>query len=241
MKKKFQFVDELWIIWIKFRKKNIEIRKFGNFSNSLKFYCYKRKGSVDRCSQKKNSNSTQCSFVFIAPFFCRHLTHKTTKMNVQLTNTTFELRITPTKRKREELKERKPQQNNKENQYVFNNFMEVKSIADLLKPKDFCNNAFEVVQKPPKKKNRKHSSDENCFVNPALNLNGPEHVVNPFEVKRKIITATEPVQHCFENNGFTIRGEDRKITNPYEIARDAPVGGANEGKFFYNKRKKFEN
>lgn len=152
-------------------------------------------------------------------------------MSVQLTNTTFELRITPNKRKRDDLKERKHQQynygNNKENHFVFNNFMEVKSIAELIESKNLPHsnainncNAFEVVRKPPKKKNRKDISDDGCFVNPALNLDGPEKVVNPFEVKRAA-PLPEAVHHCFENTGLNIRGEDRHITNPFEVAREA--------------------
>lgn len=171
-------------------------------------------------------------------------------MSIHLTNTEFDSRITPNKRKREELKERKPQRqlsfsaNNKENHFVYNNFMEVKSISDLVKTNSnysigqksendgaFCNNAFEVIQKPPKKKNRKLVADECCFENPALNLNGPEHVLNPYEVKRAVVVAAaEPVQNCFENNGFNLRGEDRNAKNPFEIARDAPTMVPTNGK-----------
>lgn len=149
-------------------------------------------------------------------------------MSVQLTNTTFELRITPNKRKRDDLKERKQLQynygSNKENHFVLNNFMEVKSIAELIENKNSnaingCN-PFEVVRKPPKKKNRKDVLDDGCFVNPALNLDGPEKVVNPFEVKRAA-PLPEAVHHCFENTGLNIRGEDRQINNPFEVARDA--------------------
>lgn len=160
-----------------------------------------------------------------------------------MTNTTFESRITPTKRKRGVLKEQKPQnsgKSNKENHFVYNNFMEVKSIADLVKVKSnystnesvgICNNAFEVIQKPPKKKNRKQIPEENCFINPALNLNGPEHVVNPFEVKRSAIsTSVEPVQSCFENNGFTIRGDERKTHNPFEIPRETNIVASINGR-----------
>lgn len=153
-------------------------------------------------------------------------------MSVQLTNTTFELRITPNKRKRDDLKERKSQQinygNNKENHFVYNNFMEVKSIADLVENNSYKHsnavsacNPFEVVRKPPKKKNRKDvSTDDGCFVNPALNLNGPEHVLNPFEVRRAA-PLPETVHHCFENTGLNIRCEDRQIINPFEVAREA--------------------
>lgn len=154
-------------------------------------------------------------------------------MSIQLTNNTFELRITPNKRKRDDFKERKSQQinngSNKENHFVYNNFMEVKSIAELVETKNHSHsnvvanvcNPFEVVRKPPKKKNRKDvSTDGGCFVNPALNLNGPEHVLNPFEVKRAA-PLPEAVQNCFENTGLNIRGEDRHVINPFEVAREA--------------------
>lgn len=131
---------------------------------------------------------------------------------------------TPTKRKREELKERQMQHINygvnKENYFaVYNNFMEVKSIADLVdkntKPLD---NPFEVVRKPPKKKDRKDLSGENCFVNPALDLNVPEKIINPFEVRRAA-PKPQPVQSCYENTGLNLRGEERKVVNPFEIQR----------------------
>lgn len=163
-------------------------------------------------------------------------------MSVQLTNTTFELRITPNKRKRDDLKERKLQhnnhhdKNNKENHFAYNNFMEVKSIAELIEkkmsssPSSSSNsnvfNPFEIVRKPPKKKNRKDlSSDDGGFLNPALNLNGPEHVVNPFEVKRATapLPQAEAAHHCFENNGLNIRVEERKVINPFEMVRDSKV------------------
>lgn len=66
---------------------------------------------------------------------------------------------------------------NKEN--IADAFMEVKSISDLI-----SSNPFEVIRKPPKKK-KKHDIEDCCFINPALNLNGPEkEPPNPFEVKR---------------------------------------------------------
>lgn len=140
-----------------------------------------------------------------------------------------ELKITPNKRKRDDTKERKLQQlnnhgSNKENNFIYNNFMEVKSIAELVEVKKHQNsnlidgeNPFEVVRKPPKKKNRKNFTDEGCFVNPALNLNGPEKILNPFEVKRTA-SLPEAVHHCFENTGLNIRVEDRQL-NPFEVAR----------------------
>lgn len=149
-------------------------------------------------------------------------------MSIRFDNNAFELKITPTKRKRESAKE---SQHNKENNYLFHNFMEVKSIADLVKQKKSVpetaasimstdpNNPYELVRKPPKKKT-KHSVDgsENCFVNPALNLNGPERMFNPFEVRR--MPNIEQEDHCFINPGLNIRGAERDVVNPFEVVRD---------------------
>lgn len=148
-------------------------------------------------------------------------------MSIQQMNTTFELRITPNKRKRENLKERTPLSSNKENLFVYNNFLEVKSIAELVESNHqsklngvtVCN-PYEIVRKPPKKKNRKDAAPDNCFVNPALNLNSAEHFLNPFEVKRAAPLPEALVQHCFENTGLNIRAEERQAINPFEIARD---------------------
>lgn len=49
-----------------------------------------------------------------------------------------------------------------------------------LKVKESEINPFGVARKPPKKKKRK--IDKICFENPALNLEGPERPLNPFEV-----------------------------------------------------------
>lgn len=146
-------------------------------------------------------------------------------MSEQILNT--ELRVTPNKRRRE----RKSNQfnnygSNKENNFIFNNFMEEKSIAELVEIKKYQNsnanvgeNPFELLRKPPKKKNRKsYSDDGGCFVNPALNLNGPEKILNPFEVIRSA-PLPEVVHHCFENTGLNIRVEDRQV-NPFEVARE---------------------
>lgn len=156
-------------------------------------------------------------------------------MSIQQMNTTFELRITPNKRKRENLKERTPQQlnngSNKENLFVYNNFLEVKSIAELVESNNsklngvnVCN-PYEIVRKPPKKKNRKDVVEDRCFVNPALNLNGPEHVLNPFEVRRAA-PRPEVIHHCFENTGLNIRAEERHAINPFEIVREATTTAA---------------
>lgn len=125
---------------------------------------------------------------------------------------------TPTKRKREELKERQLQHINygvnKENHFAaYNNFMEVKSIADLIDIKSKQHdNPFEVTRKPPKKKDRRSLSAENCFVNPALDLNMPEKIINPFEVKRS--AHMSEVVHSYENSGLNLRDNERLSANP---------------------------
>lgn len=154
-------------------------------------------------------------------------------MSEQLSNTAcVDLRITPSKRKRDDLRIQKSHQfngSNKENNFIYNNFMEVKSIAEIIEAKKHectnllhSENPFEVVRKPPKKKTRKNYSDEGCFVNPALNLNGPEKILNPFEIKR-VAPLPEAVHHCFENTGLNILVEDRQV-NPFEVARQSPKG-----------------
>lgn len=146
-------------------------------------------------------------------------------MSEQLLNT--ELRVTPNKRRREQKSNQfNNYGSNKENNFIFNNFMEEKSIAELVEIKKYQNsnanvgeNPFELIRKPPKKKNRKsYSDDGGCFVNPALNLNGPEKILNPFEVIRNA-PLPEVVHHCFENTGLNIRVEDRQV-NPFEVARE---------------------
>lgn len=145
-------------------------------------------------------------------------------MSTQIDNNTFELKITPNKRKRDSTKDKQQSHHNKENNFVFNNFMEVKSIADLVRQKTMSttdgmnmNNPYEIARKPPKKKT-KHDIDENCFVNPALNIDGPENIFNPFEVKR--MPNTEQENHCFTNPGLNIRGAERDVVNPFEVLRD---------------------
>lgn len=134
-------------------------------------------------------------------------------MSVRVNNNTFELKITPNKRKRESIANA-----NKENSFPFINFMEVKSISDLVKQKkEPVETSYEIARKPPKKKT-KQDFDENCFVNPALNLNGPEKTFNPFEVKRRPVVESE--SHCFTNEGLDIRGAEREVVNPFEIHRD---------------------
>lgn len=146
-------------------------------------------------------------------------------MSIRIDNNTFELKITPNKRKRDSAKDIQQSHHNKENNFVFNNFMEVKSIADLVKQKTTPSsmsttgehsNPFELARKPPKKKS-KRDTDEGCFENPALNLNGPEKIFNPFEVKR--MPNIEQENHCFTNPGLNIRGAERDVVNPYEVVR----------------------
>lgn len=89
---------------------------------------------------------------------------------------------------------------NKEN--LCDAFMEVKSISDLV-----GGNPFEVIRKPPKKK-KKHDIEDCCFVNPALNLNGPEkEPLNPFEVKR-YSTENNLTANCEGNVGIENPGLD---------------------------------
>lgn len=156
-------------------------------------------------------------------------------MSVKVDNNAYELVITPNKRKRDY-----PGggqflhdygNSNKENHFVYNNFMEVKSISEIFAKKQdvvsaptavamMTDNPYEVSRKPPKKKTRRDiDTDDGCFVNPALNLNGPEKVLNPFEVRRE-----PPVKqdtHCFVNSGLNLRGAEREVRNPFEIERDS--------------------
>lgn len=102
---------------------------------------------------------------------------------------------------------------NKENNYMG---MEVKSIAQMIADKTI-ENPFEVIRKPPKKK-KKTDIEDSCFVNPALNLNGPETVLNPFEIKR--LPAVVQDDLCFVNSGLNIRGPDKHdIGNAFEVVR----------------------
>lgn len=117
---------------------------------------------------------------------------------------------------------------NKENNYMG---MEVKSIAQMIADKTI-DNPFEVIRKPPKKKKKTDIADS-CFVNPALNLNGPEVVLNPFEIKRIQPTkaAAGADDLCFVNSGLNIRGPDNRFeqSNAFEISRS----GCGELSFFF--------
>lgn len=118
--------------------------------------------------------------------------------------------LTPNKRKRErELYiDNDP---NKENAgFTFTNvaFMEVKSLADIAHQHHNSNvrnqqleNPFEVYRKPHKKIRKRVVDEQCCFANPALNINAPEHVVNPYEIKRTNFVSDGM---CFENNALNI-------------------------------------
>lgn len=130
---------------------------------------------------------------------------------------------TPNKRRRRELKYEDTLNGydnpnrllaNKENNYMG---MEIKSIAQMIADKTI-ENPFEVIRKPPKKK-KKSDIEDSCFVNPALNLNGPEVMLNPFEIKRQPTAVQDDL--CFVNSGLNIRGPDKQseIGNAFEISR----------------------
>lgn len=130
------------------------------------------------------------------------------------------MNLTPNKRKRESFGGHHAAVN-KENYGYNQGFMEVKSLADVQLPVH-STNPFEVIRKPPKKKTKCENFEDNCFVNPALNLNGPENVVNPFEIMRSapIATTRNSVDpHCFYNTGLNIRGPEKEVRNPFEIVR----------------------
>lgn len=136
------------------------------------------------------------------------------------------MNLTPNKRKRESLGGGW----NKENYGYNQGFMEVKSLTDVHLPLH-TTNPFEVIRKPPKKKTKCEIVEENCFVNSALNLNGPENVLNPFEIRRTapIATSRNAVDpHCFYNTGLNIRGPEKEVCNPFEIVRPTE---ANEGNY----------
>lgn len=133
---------------------------------------------------------------------------------------------TPNKRRRRESKYDDGQVNGYDNPHRFlankeNNYsgMEVKSIAQMIADKTI-ENPFEVIRKPPKKK-KKSDIEDSCFVNPALNLNGPEVLLNPFEIKRQPTVVQDDL--CFVNSGLNIRqiGPDKQseLSSAFEISR----------------------
>lgn len=128
----------------------------------------------------------------------------------------YDMNLTPNKRRREGTAPN--YDSNKENKYFCNSYMEVKSLSDMI-----VENPYEIIRGKPPKKKKKHDIEESCFVNPALNINGPENIINPFEIKRTVpVAATaSPNQHCFVNTGLNIRAPEREndSRNPFEIVR----------------------
>lgn len=168
-------------------------------------------------------------------------------MATAVDNNAFELDITPSKKRKRNsdvqqfdagftnhalnlhastpknpIQKRNNFRSNKEN-FGFNPdvCMETKSIADMV-----SGNPYEVSRKPPKKKIKKHEIEESCFVNTAMNLNGPEkQPVNPYEVRR-----TEEIKKpnlCFINPGLNLKiAENRESNyNPFEVVRERNEGG----------------
>lgn len=153
--------------------------------------------------------------------------------------------ITPNKRKRETSLFG---HSGKENRHAYDH-MEVKSLRDLLPTSNTLkttasaavavvgghNNAFEVTRKPPKKKSKlSDASETQCFVNAALDLNGPDHVVNPFEIRRSVPThqmAANERSKCFVNTALNIRAPEKEVRNPFEIVRQNVPQGNATGKY----------
>lgn len=147
--------------------------------------------------------------------------------------------VTPNKRKRET----SLFGHGKENRHAYEH-MEVKSLSDLLPTTTNAqktattagghNNAYEVSRKPPKKKSKlTDAGDKQCFVNAALDLNGPDHVVNPFEIRRTVPThqmAANERAKCFVNTALNIRAPEKEVRNPFEIVRQNVPHGIATGK-----------
>ncbi|XP_065077262.1 uncharacterized protein LOC135700630 [Ochlerotatus camptorhynchus] len=115
---------------------------------------------------------------------------------------------------------------NKENYNIFSDScMEVKSIAELAAA--VGENPFEVVRKPPSKKQRKVAEiEESCFVNPGLNLDAVDKpAVNPFEVVRADDSSKQENESCFVNGGLNIKSKEcGEVVNPFEISRPGGKG-----------------
>lgn len=157
------------------------------------------------------------------------------------------LLTTPNKRKRETANKNNASfVVNKENNFLYNGFMETKSINDLINPsttipasKISDNNQFEILRKPPKKKKKHNSTDACCFINEALNLNGPENPLNPFEIRRTSNSVGIPNPNGFFNPALNLAREPGNYkSNPFEIARqpidsiiDSPAASTQNGKF----------
>lgn len=151
-------------------------------------------------------------------------------------NESFDLNDTPNKKRKRDngfsvFTSSTPIKANKEN---FMDFMEIKSIAELvvlqkseriINTKPVPTNEYEVIRKPPKKKKK---ADDGCFVNTGLDLKVDEKVINPFEVVRKDNTAAIKLAQGFENSALdyaAIESSNQltKITNPFEVFRDSKV------------------
>lgn len=153
-------------------------------------------------------------------------------MSTSIDNAAFDLNaITPNKRKRNATTANKENPSSCHHHYAgTGSCMEVKSLAELMP--QACtssttahitnNNAFEICRKPPKKRSKLElSAETQCFDNAALNLNGPDHVVNPFEIRRSELPAAKNTTAigCFVNAALNIRGPEKEIRNPFEIMR----------------------
>lgn len=122
--------------------------------------------------------------------------------------------LTPNKRKRE-----RETGGNKENAVAaFTNiaFMEVKSLADIHQQPRYKENPFEVYRNPQKKFRKRIVEDQCCFANPALNINAPEHVVNPYEIIRSNLLPADDGM-CFENNALNVAGDVQQQKRKYNI------------------------
>lgn len=168
-------------------------------------------------------------------------------MTTSIDNNAFELEITPSKKRKRSseiqqfdagftnlalslhastpknpIQKRNNFRSNKEN-VGFNPdvCMETKSLADIV-----AGNPYEVLRKPPKKKLKKQETEEGCFVNTAMNLNGPEKLpVNPYEVRR-----TEEIPKpnlCFINPGLNLKTVENRESNynPFEVVREKKQEG----------------
>ena len=151
-------------------------------------------------------------------------------------NESFDLNDTPNKKRKRDngfsvFTSSTPIKANKEN---FMDFMEIKSIAELVvlqkserntNTKPVPTNEYEVIRKPPKKKKK---ADDGCFVNPGLDLKVDEKVINPFEVVRRDNTAAIKLAQGFENPALDFGAIESSnqltlITNPFEVFRDSKV------------------
>lgn len=151
-------------------------------------------------------------------------------------NESFDFNDTPNKKRKRDngfsvFTSSTPIKANKEN---FMNFMEIKSIAELVvlqkserisNAKPAPTNEYEVIRKPPKKKKK---ADDGCFENPGLDLKVDEKVINPFEVVRRDNTIAIKIAQGFENQALDFGAIESlnqlpMIKNPFEVFRDSKV------------------